>query len=91
MSKIHLHIERLSLPGGPGNSPAERRAFLAALEREIAARVAAEGTAAIASTGPTQLDVVRVSTPDLRPQSVARAAANGLDGGATTRNNGGRR
>lgn len=30
---IHLHIEQLSLPG---YTPAERRAFIAALERELA-------------------------------------------------------
>ena len=31
MTKIHLHIEHLSLPG---YSPAERRAFVASLEQE---------------------------------------------------------
>jgi hypothetical protein len=91
MSKILLHIERLSLPGELGNSPAARRAFLAALEREIAACVAAEGTATIASTGPTQRDAVRLSTTDLRPQSVARAAASGLGLGAAKSDGGGRR
>lgn len=87
MSKIHLHIDTLSLPG---YSLAERRAFLAALEREIAARVQ-KGTTVPANA---HREAVRVSTTDLRPQSVAqniaRNVAQGLaDGKAPDR--GGRR
>lgn len=72
MSKIHLHIEQLSLPG---YTPAERRALLAALKRELAAT----GGATPFSDG--KRDVLRVSAPDLRPQSVAGQVAHSLKPG----------
>lgn len=76
MSKIHLHIEQLSLPG---YSPAERRALLAAVERELAAAVG--GT----TPSPDSLrQAVRVSAPDLRPQTVARQIVQGLKPGGKT-------
>lgn len=71
-NKIHLHIEELSLPG---YSPAERRAFIAALERELACRGAA-GTLTGAQAGSHQ--IVRINAPDLRPESVAKSAATSL-------------
>jgi hypothetical protein len=73
MSKIHLHIEQLSLPG---YTPAERRAFVAALERELI-------TCLAPSDVPRELQseqrrLLRVTSPDPRPQSVARSAVVGL-------------
>lgn len=76
MSKIHLHIEQLSLPG---YSPAERRALVAALERELAARLGAAGHSGELQSG--QHGVIRVAAPDLRPQSVARGAIASLTPG----------
>jgi len=72
MSKIHLHIEQLSLPG---YTPAERRALLAALQRELAA--------ASSTTPPadSQRQAMQVSAPDLRPQTVARQVVQGLKPG----------
>lgn len=77
MTKIHLHIEHLSLPG---YSPAERRAFMAALERELASSVTGNTTVPRSSNQPA----VRVSTPDLQPQSVARTTVRGLKLGEKT-------
>jgi hypothetical protein len=74
MSKIHLHIEQLSLPG---YTPAERRALLAALEKELAAYRGTVGNAAPPQA--IHLDKVRVAAADLRPQTVARQAVAGLD------------
>lgn len=76
MSKIRLHIEHLCLPG---YSPAERRAFLAALERELASASGAAGNTQAPAA--THRDTVRVTAPDLRPQTVARQATAGLDPG----------
>jgi hypothetical protein len=73
MSKIHLHVEQLSLPG---YTPAERREFIAALERELAIGVASTGMPREAQS--REHDVVRVTSPDLRPQSLARSTALGL-------------
>ncbi len=76
MSKIHLHIEQLSLPG---YTPAERRALLAALERELAA------TGGSATQSPdSKRENLRVSAPDLRPQTVARQVVQGLKPGGKT-------
>jgi len=72
MKKIHLHIEHLSLPG---YTPAERRAFVAALEREIAASGIA-GNASLPRRDNSES--LRVNTPDLRPQTVARNAVAGM-------------
>jgi hypothetical protein len=74
MSKIHLHIDSLSLPG---YSPADRRAFLAALEREMAARVQKGATA----PANAHREAVRVSTTDLRPHSVAQNIARNVTQG----------
>ncbi|WP_265942892.1 hypothetical protein [Dechloromonas sp. A34] len=76
MSKIHLHIEHLSLPG---YTPAERRALLAALERELA-------VTAGSATPPadSQRQALRVNAPDLRPQTVARQVVQGLKPGGKT-------
>ncbi len=68
MKKIHLHIEHLSLPG---YTPVERRAFIAALERELAASGIAGNTSL---PHRANSDSLRVSSPDLRPQTVARNA-----------------
>lgn len=76
MSKIHLHIEQLSLPG---YTPAERRALLAALERELAAT----GSGATPSAD-SQRQALRVNAPDLRPQTVARQVVQGLKPGGKT-------
>ncbi len=80
-SKIHLHIEQLSLPG---YSPAERRAFIAALERELAGRLAVPANAA-----PAARETLRLNAPDLRPESVARQAVSVL--APSGRRNGGPR
>jgi hypothetical protein len=72
MSKIHLHIEHLSLPG---YTPAERRAFIAALERELAASGQA-GNKSLPRVA--NHDSLRVSTTDLRPQTVAKNAVAGM-------------
>lgn len=77
MTKIHLHIEHLSLPG---YSPAERRALMAALEREVAASVTGNTTVPHSTN---QL-AVRLTTPDLQPQSVARNTVLGLKLGGKT-------
>jgi len=81
MTKIHLHIEHLSLPG---YSPAERRALMTALERELAASVTGNATV----PRDTNQQAVRVTTPDLQPQSVARTTVRGLMLGG--KNGGGR-
>jgi hypothetical protein len=73
MSKIHLHIENLSLPG---YTPAERREFIAALERELAAGMASTGLPQEAQT--RKHEVVRIAAPDLHPRSLARSTALGL-------------
>ncbi|MBL8428653.1 MAG: hypothetical protein JNJ95_02000 [Dechloromonas sp.] len=72
MKKIHLHIEQLSLPG---YTPAERRAFVAALERELAASGMA-GNASLPRLA--NRESLRVNTPDLQPQTVARNAVAGM-------------
>jgi hypothetical protein len=77
MTKIHLHIEQLSLPG---YSLAERRAFVAALERELASSVTGNAT----TPQSTHQPAVRVTTPDLQPQSVARTTVRGLKLGGKT-------
>jgi len=81
MTKIHLHIEHLSLPG---YSPAERRAFVAALERELAASVTGNAT----TPHSAHQQAVRVTTPDLQPQNIARTTVRSLKLGG---NNGGGR
>lgn len=43
MKSLHLHIDSLSLPGG---TPAQQRAFVAALEKALAARLSAADTPA---------------------------------------------
>lgn len=73
MSKIHLHIEHLSLPG---YTPAERRAFVAALERELANSGVA-GNSGLSRVA--HQEAVRVSATDLRPQAVAQKAVAGLN------------
>ncbi len=73
MKKIHLHIEQLSLPG---YTPAERRAFVAALERELMTRFSS--TVVPREYQPEQRVVLRVTSPDPRPQSVAHSAIAGL-------------
>ncbi len=77
MTKIHLHIEHLSLPG---YSPAERRALMSALERELAASVT--GNAPVPRN--TSQQAVRVTTPDLQPQNVARSTVRSLKLGGKT-------
>ncbi|MBL8431460.1 MAG: hypothetical protein J0M01_04495 [Dechloromonas sp.] len=68
MKRIHLHIEHLSLPG---YTPAERRAFVAALERELAASgMAGQPSLPRLASSETR----RVSTADLQPRTVARNA-----------------
>jgi hypothetical protein len=73
MKKIHLHIDQLGLPG---YTPAERREFIAALERELATRMAS--TAMPREAQSRKHEVVRVTSPDLRPQSLARSTVLGL-------------
>lgn len=73
MSKIHLHIEQLNLPD---YTPAERRALLAALERELAATAGSAMPPA-----DSQRQALRVNAPDLRPQTVARQVVHGLKPG----------
>lgn len=77
MSKIHLHIEELSLPG---YTPAERRAFIAALERELAGNLA---NAMERESLPEKHGDIRVTAPDLRPQSLARSTVQGLSLGTS--------
>ena len=74
--KIHLHIDHLSLPG---YTPAERRAFIAALERELAGRAA---TGSLDNTQDASHKALHVKTTDLRPETVARSAITGLNIGA---------
>jgi len=72
MKKIHLHIEYLSLPG---YSPAERCAFVAALERELAA----SGMTGNPSPPPlANSGSLRVHTPDLKPRIVAQHVVAGI-------------
>lgn len=72
MKKIYLHIEHLSLPG---YTPAERRAFVAALERELAASGMAGNTSLprLANS-----ESRHVSTPDLQPWAVAKNVVAGM-------------
>ena len=74
--KIHLHIDHLSLPG---YTPAERRAFIAALERELASRAA---TGSLDNTQGASHKALHVNATDLRPETVARSAITGLNLGA---------
>jgi hypothetical protein len=71
MTKIHLHIEHLSLPG---YTPAERRAFVAALEQELAKRAgAADFQPTIArSVGNLQIKTSN-TTPAMQAQAIGRA------------------
>jgi len=71
MTKIHLHIEQLSLPG---YSPAGRRAFVAALEQELAKRAgAANFQPTIArSVGHFQIKTSN-TTPAMQAQAIGRA------------------
>jgi hypothetical protein len=71
--KIHLHIEHLSLPG---YTPAERRAFIAALERELASRMV---TGSLDTMQDASHKALHVKAADLRPESVAKSAINSLD------------
>ena len=71
--KIHLHIEHLSLPG---YTPAERRAFIAALERELTSRAA---TGSLDNTQGASHKAMHVNAADLRPETVARSAITGLN------------
>lgn len=73
--KIHLHIDHLSLPG---YTPAERRAFIAALERELASRM---GTGSPGTMQGASLKTLHANAADLRPKSVARSAAASLNPG----------
>ena len=73
MTKIHLHIENLSLPG---YTPAERRALVAALERELVTSLASTGGRQDQAT--RKQEVLRVTSHDLHPQSVAHGAIAGL-------------
>ncbi|QKV56547.1 MAG: hypothetical protein HT580_04325 [Dechloromonas sp.] len=74
--KIHLHIDHLSLPG---YTPAERRAFIAALERELTSRAA---TGSLDDTQGASLKTLHANAADLRPETVARSAITGLNLGA---------
>lgn len=70
MSRIRLHIETLSLPG---STAAERRAFVAALEQELARKlVSGMPDASLAH------EVVRVRSPQAGPRSAARSVADGV-------------
>ncbi len=71
--KIHLHIDHLSLPG---YTPAERRAFIAALERELTSRAA---TGSLDNTQGASHKAMHVNAADLRPETVAKSAINSLD------------
>ncbi|MBS1144031.1 MAG: hypothetical protein H6R14_1437 [Proteobacteria bacterium] len=73
MSKIHLHIEELSLPG---YTPAERRAFVAALERELAGRCV---TGSLHDSHSANHKTLCANTADLSPESVARSAVTSFD------------
>lgn len=75
--KIHLHIEHLSLPG---YSPAERRAFIAALERELAGSIA---TGALNMARDASQRIVQGTAADTRPETVARSAVASLNLGTT--------
>ena len=77
MKKIHLHIEHLSLPG---YTPAERCAFVAALERELMTSISS--TVVPPKHQTEQRAVLRVTSPDQRPQSVAHSAIAGLSLGS---------
>ncbi len=73
MTKVHLHIEQLSLPG---YTPGEQRDFVAALERELMTCLSSPDV-------PRQLQaekrgVLRVTSPNQRPQAVARSTIAGL-------------
>lgn len=72
MSKIHLHINHLSLPG---YSLAERRAFIAALEQEVANR---RGNAKMATSTVASTDTMRVTSVSSQPTSQAQAIARAL-------------
>ena len=80
MTKIHLHIEQLSLPG---YTPAERRAFIAALERELAMRT--PGDPAMTSHA-----VLRINAQNLRPELLAEKTVQGFAGNASTSLNSGK-
>lgn len=73
MTKVHLHIEQLSLPG---YTPAERRDFVAALERELLTCLSAPDVPR--ELQPEKRGVLRVTSPDQRPQAVAHSTIAGL-------------
>ena len=75
--KIHLHIEHLSLPG---YSPAERRAFIAALERELAG---SNATGALNMARDASQRIVQGNAADTRPETLARSAVASLNLGTT--------
>ncbi|UCV17572.1 hypothetical protein [Ferribacterium limneticum] len=71
MNKIHLHIDQLSLPG---YTPAERRAFIAALEKELVRRTGAVGgqTCQIESRSKLQISTAS-SLPAAQAAAIGRA------------------
>ncbi|AWI74329.1 hypothetical protein CEW83_03090 [Parazoarcus communis] len=75
MSKFHLHIDHLSLP--PGFSPAQQRDYIAALEQQIAARIASGVSAS--SLVPARSSVKTGSTADLRAETLARTTVEALN------------
>ncbi|MBL8416844.1 MAG: hypothetical protein JNN31_01270 [Dechloromonas sp.] len=77
--KIHLHIDHLSLPG---YTPSERRAFIAALERELSSRMASGSLDTIQAAS---LKALHASAVDLRPEGVARSAVTSLNLGQKQR------
>ena len=72
MTRIHLHIDTLRTDG---LTPAQQRSLVAALEREIAQRLA-DGH--ISTQAPASTNIRLVSADSKRPADTAHAVAKAL-------------
>ncbi|PKO82240.1 MAG: hypothetical protein CVU19_02735 [Betaproteobacteria bacterium HGW-Betaproteobacteria-13] len=74
MSKLHLHIEHLSVPAG--FSPAQQRAYLAALEQQLAASIASGTLPTLPGSTASSLKVT--TTDDMQATNLARKTVAAL-------------
>jgi len=74
MSRLHLHIEHLSVPAG--FSPAQQRAYIAALEQQLAASIASGTLPTV--PGATACNVKVTATDDMQAANLARKTVAAL-------------
>jgi hypothetical protein len=74
MSKLHLHIEHLSVPAG--FSPAQQRAYIAALEQQLVASIASGALPTMSGSAASNLKLA--ATDDLQATNLARKTVAAL-------------